>query len=304
MTLRRKRIVLMPNTEKNIDPQWMNSLVFHLHASGCDLRAPESSRRMFFQAEACIAFFEDKDPLYEKADLILVFGGDGSIIRAARSSVGREIPIAGINCGRLGYLAEIESNETDLLDAIVTGEGIIERRIMLDVQILREDTILGVDTPALNDIVLTNETAFLRIVLQRGTGGELLRRRYDSGGAYRLHRLFHVGGRPDSGSVPQLHLRHAHLPPDHEQSPRYIQRGFHFGIPEHKQPRKYRFSGHRRTGEHYAAPHGYRADFPLPLPYQSDPHQTRRIPQRTTKKIVINPCVVTQAGGHNESKAS
>ena len=156
MTLRRKRIVLMPNTEKNIDPQWMNSLVFHLHASGCELRAPESSRRMFSRSEDCIAFHEDKDPLYEKADLILVFGGDGSIIRAARSSVGREIPIAGINCGRLGYLAEIESNETDLLDAIVAGEGIIERRIMLDVQILRVDTILGVDTPALNDIVLTN----------------------------------------------------------------------------------------------------------------------------------------------------
>lgn len=156
MTLRRKRIVLMPNTEKNIDPQWMNSLVFHLHEIGCDLRSPESSRRMFSRSEDCIAFHEDKDPLYEKADLILVFGGDGSIIRAARSSVGREIPIAGINCGRLGYLAEIESNETDLLDAIVTGEGIIERRIMLDVQILREDTILGVDTPALNDIVLTN----------------------------------------------------------------------------------------------------------------------------------------------------
>ncbi len=156
MTLRRKRIVLMPNTEKNIDPQWMNSLVFHLHEIGCDLRSPESSRRMFSRSEDCIAFHEDKDPLYEKADLILVFGGDGSIIRAARSSVGREIPIAGINCGRLGYLAEIESNETDLLDAIVAGEGIIERRIMLDVQILREDTILGVDTPALNDIVLTN----------------------------------------------------------------------------------------------------------------------------------------------------
>lgn len=156
MTLRRKRIVLMPNTEKNIDPQWMNNLVFHLHEIGCDLRSPESSRRMFSRSEDCIAFHEDKDPLYEKADLILVFGGDGSIIRAARSSVGREIPIAGINCGRLGYLAEIESNETDLLDAIVAGEGIIERRIMLDVQILREDTILGVDTPALNDIVLTN----------------------------------------------------------------------------------------------------------------------------------------------------
>ena len=156
MILRRKRIVLMPNTEKNIDPGWMHGLVLHLHEIGCDLHAPENSRSMFAAAEACIAFHEDKDSLYAHADLILVFGGDGSIIRAARGSVGREIPIAGINCGRLGYLAEIESNETDLLEAIVAGEGMIERRIMLDVQILREDKILVVDTPALNDIVLTN----------------------------------------------------------------------------------------------------------------------------------------------------
>ena len=156
MTLRRKRIVLVPNTEKNIDPGWMNSLVLHLRDLGCEMRAPDACRSMFSAAEECIAFHTDKDSLYERAELILVFGGDGSIIRAARESVGREIPIAGINCGRLGYLAEIESNETDLLDAIVAGEGIIERRIMLDVQVLREDNILGVTTPALNDIVLTN----------------------------------------------------------------------------------------------------------------------------------------------------
>ena len=156
MTVQRKRIVLIPNTEKNIDPRWMSGLARHLCELGCELRSTENSRPMLADAVECITFTDDKDALYAEAHLLLVFGGDGSIIRAARSSAGREIPIAGINCGRLGYLADLEQNETDLLDAIIAGEGIIERRIMLDAQVVREDTVIGVDTPALNDIVLTN----------------------------------------------------------------------------------------------------------------------------------------------------
>ena len=156
MTVQRKRIVLIPNTEKNIDPRWMSGLARHLCELGCELRSTENSRPMLADAVECITFTDDKDALYAHADLLLVFGGDGSIIRAARSSAGREIPIAGINCGRLGYLADLEQNDTELLDAIVAGEGIIERRIMLDAQVVREDTVIGVDTPALNDIVLTN----------------------------------------------------------------------------------------------------------------------------------------------------
>lgn len=156
MTVQRKRIVLIPNTEKNIDPRWMSGLARHLCELGCELRSTENSRPMLADAVECITFTDDKDALYAHADLLLVFGGDGSIIRAARSSAGREIPIAGINCGRLGYLADLEQNDTELLDAIIAGEGIIERRIMLDAQVVREDTVIGVDTPALNDIVLTN----------------------------------------------------------------------------------------------------------------------------------------------------
>ena len=156
MTVQRKRIVLIPNTEKNIDPRWMSGLARHLCELGCELRSTENSRPMLADAVECITFTDDKDALYAHADLLLVFGGDGSIIRAARSSAGREIPIAGINCGRLGYLADLEQNDTELLDAIIAGEGILERRIMLDAQVVREDTVIGVDTPALNDIVLTN----------------------------------------------------------------------------------------------------------------------------------------------------
>ena len=181
MTVRRKRLVLMPNTEKNIDPSWLNALVHHLHVLGCELRSPESSRQMFADAAKWVEFTDDKDVLYARADLLLVFGGDGSIIRAARSSAGREIPIAGINCGRLGYLADLEQNETDLLDAIIAGEGIIERRIMLDAQILREDTIIGVDTPALNDIVLTNGPLPKLLSFGLYCNGELVEQCYADG---------------------------------------------------------------------------------------------------------------------------
>ena len=181
MTVRRNRIVLIPNTEKNIDPRWMNGLIRHLNESGCELRTPESSRPMLADAAEYIRFLDDKDALYDRADLLLVFGGDGSIIRAARSSAGREIPIAGINCGRLGYLADLEQNETDLLDAIVAGEGIIERRIMLDAQILRGDTVIGVDTPALNDIVLTNGPLPKLLSFGLYCNGELVEKCYADG---------------------------------------------------------------------------------------------------------------------------
>ena len=181
MTLQRKRIVLMPNTEKNIDAVWMNGLVRHLRELGCDLRSPESSRQMLSGAAEHVVFTDDKDVLYDRADLLLVFGGDGSIIRAARSSAGREIPIAGINCGRLGYLADLEQNEMDQLDAIIAGEGVIERRIMLDAQILREDTVIGVDTPALNDIVLTNGPLPKLLSFGLYCNGELVEQCYADG---------------------------------------------------------------------------------------------------------------------------
>ena len=181
MTVQRKRIVLIPNTEKNIDPAWLSGVVRHLHELGCELRSFEKSRSMLADPAEYIVFLDDKDALYAGADLLLVFGGDGSIIRAARSSAGREIPIAGINCGRLGYLADLEKHETDLLDAIIAGEGIIERRIMLDAQVVREDTVIGVDTPALNDVVLTNGPLPKLLSFELYCNGQLVENCYADG---------------------------------------------------------------------------------------------------------------------------
>jgi NAD+ kinase len=95
------------------------------------------------------------DKIAEKADLIIVIGGDGSLLHTSREIVNYDIPIIGINRGKLGFLADINPNNfkitlTDILD----GKYVEELRSMLEVTIIKNGkkrTAL-----ALNDIVLFN----------------------------------------------------------------------------------------------------------------------------------------------------
>jgi NAD+ kinase len=71
-------------------------------------------------------------PIQSAADLVVVLGGDGSILRAARTLAGQEIPVVGINMGKLGYLAEFSAEEfCRSFEAIVAGAMPTSRRMML-----------------------------------------------------------------------------------------------------------------------------------------------------------------------------
>lgn len=150
-----KNVVLMPNLSKQIDPVLVRNLVFRMCRVGCSVRSAEACCDFLSDMGDAVSFVEG-DGLFNGADVLFVLGGDGSIIEAARRTVGFGIPIVGINCGRLGYLAEIEIEELDLVDQVLAGFGTIEERIMLDVEILRGDDVIVLPTPALNDVVLTN----------------------------------------------------------------------------------------------------------------------------------------------------
>jgi len=145
----------MPNTTKIIDPVLVRNLILRMREAGCTVRSSESCRG-FLKEAANDVLFPGDDGLFDGADVLFVLGGDGSIIEAARRTVGVGVPIVGINCGRLGYLAEIEIGELDLVDQVLSGGGTVEERIMLDVEIQRGKQILRFGTPALNDVVLTN----------------------------------------------------------------------------------------------------------------------------------------------------
>ncbi|MCI6908906.1 MAG: NAD(+)/NADH kinase [Clostridiales bacterium] len=91
------------------------------------------------------------------AQLAVVVGGDGSILRVAANAAPRSIPILGVNMGHLGFMSELEPDELPLLQTVLTGRYTLERRMMLRVQTVRG----GVTYPrghVLNDAVLSRGT--------------------------------------------------------------------------------------------------------------------------------------------------
>ena len=109
--------------------------------------------------------FLPMDELYAHADLLIVLGGDGTILEAARRSAVRQTPILGINLGRVGYMAELEMGELDMLAHLfdrVTAEGYvpadysIEIRSMLHVDVVNTAGEVRQQMYGLNDAVITN----------------------------------------------------------------------------------------------------------------------------------------------------
>lgn len=97
----------------------------------------------------------EKSKMWMQADLIVVFGGDGTILRTARSLSQRDIPLIGINLGVFGYLAEVNLDEMySVLEKILSGNFQVEKRMMLDVEVLRGKTKLQKGS-VLNDVVIS-----------------------------------------------------------------------------------------------------------------------------------------------------
>lgn len=96
------------------------------------------------------------------ADLVICFGGDGTILHMAKAATKHMIPILGVNIGTMGFMAELESDEMDKLKQIASGEYKIDRRMMLDVTVRRDKDVLYRDI-CLNDIAIT-KGAVARIV--------------------------------------------------------------------------------------------------------------------------------------------
>lgn len=95
------------------------------------------------------------DACGEKQDLILVVGGDGSLLSAARMAIRMDVPVIGVNRGRLGFLTDISPTDIETeLEAVLAGTCVEEQRFLLQTRIFDEDTIYF-QGDALNDVVLS-----------------------------------------------------------------------------------------------------------------------------------------------------
>lgn len=110
----------------------------------------------------------------QQVDLIIVLGGDGTLISVARHVNGLPVPILGVNLGSLGFLTEITRHELPaMLDTVLAGKYDISERMMLDVKLLRRDRLVAKHT-LLNDAVINKGTLARIIDMETWVDGRYL----------------------------------------------------------------------------------------------------------------------------------
>ena len=115
-------------------------------------------------------------PLHETIELGIVIGGDGTMLHVARALARCELPVIGINMGRLGFLTDIPAEHMhDDLDQLLAGEFEIEQRMMLFAKLLRSGEVLDERT-ALNDVVLSKGATGQTIEFDTRVNGEAVGR--------------------------------------------------------------------------------------------------------------------------------
>jgi NAD+ kinase len=147
------KIVLLPNKEKDLDFT-LSKRVLHTCLAFCSRVYTDSGNRELIEAGAT-PYSEDAFP--RDAELLLVLGGDGTMLHAAETAVAHDIPLLGVNIGRLGYLASLEPTELASLSSLAENAYAVQERMLLDVGIKKrngEALFLG---RVLNDVVIDGQ---------------------------------------------------------------------------------------------------------------------------------------------------
>jgi len=124
---------------------------------------PEIERERIEHETGCVVESIKEEALAKAVDLMLVLGGDGTMIATARMLGDIEVPVMGVNYGGLGYLAEFPLEELfSALEAILAGDYKVQERLMLAVELRRGEELITKNR-VLNDVVV-NKSALARII--------------------------------------------------------------------------------------------------------------------------------------------
>ena len=157
-----KKIVLTPNPYRDRNFKYVTLADKLLREAGLETRiclAFDVDRS--FELPDNVVLTELNHELRD-ADLLVCFGGDGTILHASKAATKAGIPVLGVNIGTMGFMAELEASELHRLPQLATGDFTLDNRMMLDVTVQRDRDIIFHDI-CLNDVVVT-KGAVARIV--------------------------------------------------------------------------------------------------------------------------------------------
>lgn len=149
-----KNVILTPNPYRDKNFQTVREAVRILKNVGINPRVclPFEVDRSFELPKDIR--FNRLDREMPNAEMVICFGGDGTILHMAKAAARRDIPILGVNIGTMGFMAELESSEMDKIARIASGDYTMDVRMMLDVTIQRDRDIIYHDI-CLNDVAIT-----------------------------------------------------------------------------------------------------------------------------------------------------
>lgn len=147
-------VTVIPNLSRDHASYYTGKLIQKLLDLGIQVFMKADLQPFF--AEQNVQFYSDMMEMIQSCDIVIAVGGDGTIIHAARNAASAQKPILGINIGRLGFIAGLETNEFDCLEKLIDGKYFIEERMMLEVRVLENQKTKTFT--AFNDAVVARGT--------------------------------------------------------------------------------------------------------------------------------------------------
>ena len=148
MVLKQMKLGIIPNMNKDKDLNITRSILYWFANKDTEILLESDIAEKLDHKNGGVS----RDVLYTSSDVIIVLGGDGTILNIARQSSKFQVPLFGINLGHLGFLAEAEISDMYLsLEKIITGDYFIEKRMMLEASVDDDDSDIK-ELVALNDV--------------------------------------------------------------------------------------------------------------------------------------------------------
>lgn len=144
-------VILYPNLTRENGLEVSLNVVTELKKLGIKIMMPEEFKEDFRGQK--IEFYSDTDKLSD-CDFLIAIGGDGTIIHAAHYISEFDKPVLGINAGTLGFMAGLEKEELSLLKNLISGEYVVEDRMMISAKLYEGDELMY-ERNCLNDVVVS-----------------------------------------------------------------------------------------------------------------------------------------------------
>ena len=149
-----KKIIIVPNVNKDGGLRVTHSVVNILYDSGVTV---------YIDCKYAKDFDDKVKPFCDlptDAELIIVVGGDGSILDASAAALELDIPIVGVNLGKVGYLSEVEPDSLDVLKRIISNDFTVKERMLLTAKKISEGVVSLSQRLAVNDVVISHDRYF------------------------------------------------------------------------------------------------------------------------------------------------